>query len=407
MTRPGFVARFAMVSASVLGLCTFLAVPALPFAALPPGLAPVWSAHLTCFGGWFSSTWYVDLAREAGPRFRQIDVTQSITFGNTSAFIQDTNGVVKSGVSDANVTYYGGGPDAVCAPHSQAALPIVNPFPAALSDQSVHWGFNGTTVVQGTPCKLWYSTGGDVVCVDDLGAPLAIVIGGGVLCNISNVSLGPIGDEYFRPNQECERYPVAPCPEEGVANITVFRLHSSGEPLALDNRDFADAAAAPTIACDWPTSKQEGTHMSMWLVAVNTSFGQYGRCHFNGTNYCDASTGIQVGREAPQGVGPSPLQGQCSANLASGSWYSFPAEGGCSSPEAVGGAGCTWSGRRLRTIDAACIVSKAEFQKACRSELGRGFVYRESARIIQAAFASDDPEKGGCPDAMLAAPLVV
>lgn len=339
--------------------------------------------------------WLMDL-RPQRPRFREFTRMPSIPLGTNEWYPWDALQVDVLSMGPPNITYGERG-DGVCALNSWPVINITNPFVEAVRRSGLNWANVKNLTVGGRQCRLWASAElpGWGVCLAEAGEPVLYGTKGFV-CTFSDFAAGPIPDEDFEQTKACQTYPTPPCPNKHVVNLTLYRLHSGSEPLELDNRDLSDLLGAPSIVCDWQTSGQ--TYVTSFAVTANASWGQYGRCHYNGTNWCDASTGRQVGRQAPQGMPGVPLQGQCSGNADRGSWYSFPADGKCLPGEEVGSRGCTWRARPLRTVKASC-VEKAKFRAACQQEIGHGVYQPKSAAIIQRAFASRNPLRGGCPDA--------
>lgn len=334
----------------------------------------------------------------------------SISLGKGAWYPWDVLQLEPLGRGPPNVTYGETG-DAVCAPNSWPVINMSNPFVDAFRTPGLHWTVARTVDIEGRKCRVWQTAKmpGLFIGVADDGSPRLLVQGWYYSCLISKVTVGAIPDKYFEPTQACQNYPTAPCPGSGVVTLTLYRLHSGAEPLVLDDRDLGDALGAPSIICDWPTSGQ--SYVTSFEVTANSSWGQYGRCHFNGTNFCDAQTGKHVGRQSPQGLPGVPQQGQCSDNADRGSWYSFPASGRCRPGEAVGSGGCTWSARPLRTVRASCIEGW-RFRAACQKEIGHTLNAAKSSAIIVRALASGNPLKGGCPaakpgDADAAAVVVV
>jgi len=344
------------------------------------------------------SEWLMDLRPEK-LRYRQVDRTPSLALGSALPYTSDFVHSLRSG--NAPNTTYGESGDAVCAPYAWPVVNISNPFAIAAITSGFGWVRAGSAVVQGHACRTWRSATMPwwSVCVSEDGSPRRFASPFGQLCELSNIHTGPIPDENFTATQACQTYPVPSCPSSSVENLTLYRLHSGSEPIVVENRDLVDVLGAPAIFCYWPSTRQY--YVTVFTVQASASWGQYGRCHYNGTNYCDASTGKQVGRQSPQGLEGVPLQGQCSANQDRGSWYSFPAEGQCQPGEPIGSRGCTWIARPLRTVHAPCIKHKHGFERACKAEVGHGFYQPKSAAIIERALASNDSMKGGCPDAML------
>mmetsp|Transcript_76215 Transcript_76215/g.210305 ORF Transcript_76215/g.210305 Transcript_76215/m.210305 type:complete len:394 (-) Transcript_76215:139-1320(-) len=364
-------------------------------AQLPPGLAPSWSANVSCAPFPLTGEWHMDL-RPKAPRYRQIEHMPSIALGAKVPYTWDILKQDALALTAPDVTYGDTGDD-VCAPSSWPAVNVSDVFVQAVTMTGLRWKSAGSVVVEGTRCRLWRVAGQPwwSVCVAADGSPRRFS-SGWLTCQVSDVRVGPIPDAVFAPSKACQTYPAQPCPNASIVNLTLYRLHDGSEPLAIENRDLGDALGAPTIVCEWPKSGDE--YVTAWAVQASAAWGQYGRCHFNGTNFCDAQTGKQVGRQSPQGLAGVPLQGQCSGNGDRGSWYSFPAEGQCRRGEPLGSRGCTWIARPLRTVHASCLVRRG-LMRACKREVGHGFHMPRSAAVIERALATGDRSRGGCPDA--------
>ena len=87
-------------------------------------------------------------------------------------------------------------------------------------------------------------------------------------------------------------------------------------------------------------------------------------------------------------------EGQCVRNPYVGEWFSLPEGGKCAAGTRPDGKACTWGARRVKTIDAQCML-KHGYVAACGKD-GRA-PFAAAKTIFLDAFASDDPAKGGCP----------
>jgi len=267
----------------------------------------------------------------------------------------------------------------------------------------IDWTSKGVQSANGTQCERWESVHISI-CVGLDGAPVQLTDSrkstspipiGSLSYTFSDAELGPVDASVFEQTPACVNYPIPPCDSTKVVTENIFRLHGGGEPLILDERNFGNLMGQPTIVCDW---NPYGQFVSMWELTASSSYGQYGRCHYNASgnlNYCDAHTGTHVGREAPDGVG-FPTAGQCTPNLETGSWLSFPAGGKCADGAPVGTDGCMYLGKRLRTVHAECVNSPG-LQKACSRFFSNTTKSAEVAAYIKSSFA--DPTQGGCPEA--------
>lgn len=115
-----------------------------------------------------------------------------------------------------------------------------------------------------------------------------------------------------------------------------------------------------------------------------------------------------VGRRGGQMQGEGPHLGQCSPNDDVGSQYSFPAGAKC--PPGVGpgaATGCAWgSAVPVRTIRASCLMRDRALVETCKGEIGQA-PFSHAAAVWSRAFASDDPARGGCPEATPGPELLV
>mmetsp|Transcript_102479 Transcript_102479/g.320306 ORF Transcript_102479/g.320306 Transcript_102479/m.320306 type:complete len:221 (-) Transcript_102479:38-700(-) len=191
---------------------------------------------------------------------------------------------------------------------------------------------------------------------------------------------------------------VQVCQNSKVETLDIYRYHTANDASSLANRNVGDAIGDMHYVCTRYDAKTYKTgFISHWRVAVNTSWGPYAVCNtLLGSNRCFGGGGGHVGREnAVHRAG----KGQCNANQGDGSWYSFPEEGACGHGDVVGANGCTWGeARRVRTIAADCVLEERGLAKACDDVCGHG-PYEQAAAILEAALASADPARGGCPEA--------
>lgn len=124
---------------------------------------------------------------------------------------------------------------------------------------------------------------------------------------------------------------------------------------------------------------------------------------------------VPVGREAAFGVTAD--AGQCSDNSQYGSWFSLPTAGQCQDPnQPMSIAGnCTWRiivrrlrsdsklfstlflpQERVKTIDGKCLLQTQGMLASCLKETK--LPVTNTLKIFSQAFASSDPNQGGCPD---------
>eukprot|EP00927_Polykrikos_kofoidii_P029678 TRINITY_DN2562_c0_g2_i1.p1 TRINITY_DN2562_c0_g2~~TRINITY_DN2562_c0_g2_i1.p1 ORF type:complete len:427 (-),score=65.05 TRINITY_DN2562_c0_g2_i1:115-1395(-) len=216
----------------------------------------------------------------------------------------------------------------------------------------------------------------------------------------SNVVVGPPDEADFALTDACtNHYPLPQCAQFSEVGFDVYRVRSAAEPNSLENRDVGDALGDMAFACD--LAGLDATNVvTKWAVKANSSWGQYGYCLYtNGKNECFGHTGNHVGRESALGLGSGAVQGQCSLNDDVGSWFSFPAEGHCPEGTPLGTRGCTWIAEPIRTISAQCVYIERGLKASCAEELGHAPMTK-SKDIFVAAFATSDPSRGGCPDAV-------
>mmetsp|Transcript_44139 Transcript_44139/g.136401 ORF Transcript_44139/g.136401 Transcript_44139/m.136401 type:complete len:424 (-) Transcript_44139:7-1278(-) len=366
--------------------------------------APAWSANFTSPQTGFSMTgsYFYDSTHR---RIRQLQASPNRIFRPDGKFVADSLSADVPGPYKQNMTV-GQGSDSICKPFK---APYMDPL------RWLRFGWpSGTKIVGGVPCKI-YSLRIPILrpvahlsaCIAADGAPRELnesFPGAqyGLSLAFSNVKVGPLDPRIFQPSEACaERYPTAACPGGRLADLDLYRVHSAAEPSSLENRNVGDAAGDMAFFCTFDAIRKLNTSLvSRWQVQVNSSYGQYGYCLFHGgQNVCYGGTGHQVGRESSLGMGRGHLQGQCSPNEDVGSWFSFPAAAACQPGQPVGTGGCSWGATRLlRTVTARCILQDRGLAAACASEYGHA-PFTRSIAIFKAALASDDPSKGGCPDA--------
>mmetsp|Transcript_88366 Transcript_88366/g.247194 ORF Transcript_88366/g.247194 Transcript_88366/m.247194 type:complete len:445 (-) Transcript_88366:44-1378(-) len=312
----------------------------------------------------------------------------------------------------------GHGDDRVCHP---TPLPYSDPF-AAVEAAAAR---AGEAMVGGKPCDLWRATvpvqGEEqtvTICVGADGVPLEMnstrVAGGRNGTDVTrwyNAVLGPPPAEALEPSEVClHRYPTKECEDLGVVTLDVYRIHSPSEPYTLDDRNAGDALGDMAFTCaqggaagspGGPGGGINGSIVSWWTVEVSRNFGQYAFCRFSRPlrrNICFGGDARRVGRESPLGLGVGRLQGQCSPNLDVGSWFSFPAAGRCADEQPIGANGCTWrNARRVRSIEADCIMKDRGLETTCKSEVGHAPLAK-SATIFANALWYRQPADGGCPE---------
>lgn len=371
-----------------------------------PTVAPSWSADLiydgTMVGTNFSrSPGYIYYDRP-GERYRMKYLARTDFFKPNATQEWDQLCDSRSGVS---VTV-GSGSNGACLHFGQRYQDLFVWLP-----YSKHVG---RKVLEGRPCDVWkldVQMGPSVIelsaCVDAQGLPheynmaTSGKFSGNTTYSFSHHNVSVPGDARFGQTFACEHYPPPPCESQGTTTLDVYRIFGPPEPLELDSRNTGDVLGDTSFVCTQGSSSfYQSKLITRWSVRVDTAFGQYALCNYNGTaNRCDGEIN-RVGRRSSQMSGGGPVMGQCSSNGDVGSQYSFPVQAKCSYGQELG-RDCAWgSAKPLRTIHARCLMHERGLLAACAREFGHA-PFLESARIWEAAFASDDPANGGCPDANL------
>mmetsp|Transcript_122950 Transcript_122950/g.244619 ORF Transcript_122950/g.244619 Transcript_122950/m.244619 type:complete len:431 (-) Transcript_122950:177-1469(-) len=375
-----------------------------------PVLAPSWTAsvNLTYSSGKLASSqgkWSYDGPRQRWRLSTCMNETIFRTAGDSICNDQlAVNATQRNGLQ-VNLTV-GQGAGQVCKAYRQ---PYYDFFALLAHSERI-----GNSSVGGEPCDIWAISFSSVnftlsACVAADGVPRQLNVSNGavsykllnqMIYTLSDPHIGHISDDAFAPSDACAfRYPQPACTTvaKQVVPLTVYRVHDQKEPLYLENRNTGDALGDMAFFCD--VAGLDATQfVTKWSVAANASWGQYGYCLFSGgKNMCYGNTGKQVGRESALGASSHVAQGQCSQNLVTGSWYTFPDEGRCLPGTAVGTHGCTWSAMRVRTVHASCIIQDHGLKASCAAERGHAPM-KTSAAIFEAALATSDITKGGCPD---------
>jgi len=366
-----------------------------------PWLAPSWSAHAVQEYGASSipaqvGTFWRDRPRERW-RFQSC---------NRDGFCTDELRMHVGGPTayNFNITI-GFGSDSVCQPFTSPYTDLFDGMHEAVR--------NGTSEVAGEQCTIWTasvqsetSTRSLSACIASDGVPRQFNLSNGLAFKaasvqhwtFSNITVGQVAHKALTSSDACtNRYPMPPCPNDGaLESLELYRVRGSEEPNLLGNRNLADALGEMAYFC---SGAADATKLvTLWSLQANSSWGQYGNCLYKGgKNKCYGNTGRCVGRQSPPGLGKGPLQGQCSLNYEVGNWYSIPVDGECPKGSAIGTAGCTWSGRALRSVEAGCILEERGLKESCAAEQGLPGMPK-SVAILKAALATSDPAQGGCPD---------
>lgn len=283
----------------------------------------------------------------------------------------------------------------------------------------------GWKVIEGEACRMWsfkvqtpYLDIDESACVGTDGIPREVseTFGdiSGKFSGHSHYRLTPTsardpGDAAFEVSQACAtNYPVPPCAVDKVSRLDVYRVFGPPEPLLLQDRNAGDVLGDASFVCTQASGASYRSKLiTHWSVNVSESFGQYALCNYDGKdNVCSGppSQLQHVGRRSSQMAGAGPYLGQCSENEDVGSQYSFPTAAMCP-PGVAPGSGCAWGGAKpVRTVQASCIMEDRGLLDACLRDMGHA-PFQEAARVWEAAFASDQPALGGCPDAPTSGPV--
>jgi len=380
-------------------------------AASGPYLVPAWIADFKQVTGATSmGTFSGKFSRDAtNQRFRLWGCSPQPVFQPDGKMCYDQ---LSKNISDGpqlNLTY-GTGPQAGC---KEMSSPYSDIF-AALRLSKFQ---RNDSTASGEPCAIWalYVNTKAIqtnitACIASDGSPRELNTSSSIAykaaskstLTFSNVQVGPQGDEVFTPSEVCKKGPLPPCKFSGVDTLDIYRVRSLGEPNELDNRNVGDGLGDMAFFCALGEGIDPNEVVSRWTVEVNKSYGPYRYCIYTKAigNFCSGS-GNLVGRQSALGLGIGDAMGQCSPNNDTGSWLSIPKTGKCPPGARVGDGGCTWTARPLRTVKASCIFSDRGLQKVCNEERGHAPLLR-SAAIFEAALATSDPQKGGCPDAVAA-----
>jgi len=393
-----------------------------------PDVPAQWSADLEYLGIFGQASAMATgqgtfLYDRTGRRNRMTYLASVSYFTPNHTYSQDTLTITRpDGTASSNQTT-DSGENGVCMPgFVNNGTPYEDPFSWMRQADPV-----GSKDVQGVKCTIYKQSKQTprlrfeiAVCVDTDGLPREYNQSGGFgafsmtnVMRLSNFKLADPGDDAFKVTDGCSKYyPRPPCPDSRVGPIDVYRVFGPPEPQELDDRNTGDVLGDLAFICTQGASdeytKKVITH---WKVNVSYAFGQYSLCNFNGKrNFCTGPDAQRqtVGRRSGQGQGRGQAGGQCTENPDVGSQYSFPSEAKCPPGISPGAdTGCAWGGAvPLRTVPASCIMKDHGLLEACKREIGHA-PFTQSAAIWAAAFASDDPLKGGCPDASPGVPIVV
>ncbi|CAE8712987.1 unnamed protein product [Polarella glacialis] len=402
--------RKCLLQLAIVGLLVSFATGTGLDGRVGPYLAPSWSADFGLNVGIFAQSHGFYFHDRPHLRNRQVWTLPIGLFRPGDVAYYD---ILNIG-SWHNVTV-GQASDAVCKPTPQAHY-------FDLMSGLDHGTHMGSRVVEGTACEVWAASLPDgtrtEACIAEDGVPRELnstanmMIGhttaafkGITSLRFNNVRFGALSEDTFAQTTACaSKYPTPPCSvprSTQMTTLNLYRIRSASEPDEIQNRNVGDALGDMAFLCAEEAGKvYNGSVITHWRLTANTSWGQYAYCvYIDGENTCQGGTAQLVGRESGFGMGNGPLQGQCSENAERGSWFSLPAAGQCGPGEAVGSRGCTWGGAvALRSIAASCLFEERLLAASCAREQGHA-PFTKSAAILEAALASSDPAKGGCPEA--------
>eukprot|EP01060_Flectonema_neradi_P024753 TRINITY_DN3363_c0_g2_i1.p1 TRINITY_DN3363_c0_g2~~TRINITY_DN3363_c0_g2_i1.p1 ORF type:complete len:400 (+),score=43.33 TRINITY_DN3363_c0_g2_i1:131-1330(+) len=183
----------------------------------------------------------------------------------------------------------------------------------------------------------------------------------------------------------------APIKEE-VFDMFIF--HPDGE-YNISDQNLADLVGDTVFICqDYNnTAVDDYELISLYSVKVNPNWGQYALCNGYSPPKCTGSEIFHVGREGPYFIGEH--AGQCTSHPETGTWWSLPARGRCSSSSSILNGTCTWDIiEKKKTINKTCVLGD-HFVSACKEDVRLPFP--TASQILKDAFTETDPSKGGCP----------
>lgn len=184
----------------------------------------------------------------------------------------------------------------------------------------------------------------------------------------------------------------------GTVEKELFIFHPE-DNFDLAGQDWGDDLGDVFFICE--DMQKNGSHFSsayQWishfLVTFNGTIGQYQNC-IGYPSSCKGDNDFYVGKEAPLGLGHQ-VSGQCENNTAIGNWYSMPVGGQCASLDQLKDGSCSWFPQRLKTINGSCLFDVDDYVALCKQDQRAPF--STAALAFNAAFNSDDPTLGGCPE---------
>lgn len=263
--------------------------------------------------------------------------------------------------------------------------------------------FAGTEKVLGINCELWRWANRYLLALSEDNIPVVLNTtepsrGNVVSYEFLTFEEGVDGD-FFNKDWESMCYSPPTCGDDPrVITEDVFVFHPE-DSFDVVNQDVADERGDVFFVCEDLLSgggKNVFDHnyalISQYKLRRLGTIGQYRNC--NGyPPFCSGKNDYYVGREAALGLG-FPNAGQCTPNIPTGSWFSLPAGGHCSSsttPSNVLGVDCTWEiVSRVKTINGSCLFVDLGFHDLCALDGKAPFLRAEEA--FSHAFADD-----GCP----------
>mmetsp|Transcript_33961 Transcript_33961/g.89107 ORF Transcript_33961/g.89107 Transcript_33961/m.89107 type:complete len:254 (-) Transcript_33961:537-1298(-) len=233
----------------------------------------------------------------------------------------------------------------------------------------------------------------------------------------SSVKLGGGADPPPRPAPA----PLCPVQNPLQVSLDLFFFHPppTGSALTFANHDMADALGDALFACADRFSLQKfgDKLLTRVTVTVDTRFGGYASCTDSEPGSCEigarlpgsldiVSNNMSVGRHVATFWHTCGelinATGQCTPNVATGSWYSFPAKGQCARGTTVGAANCTWAVETVhRTVETACLFARglnATCDNATVVSTG-GCSFNTTASLLRSATDPDGPAP--CPSVPL------
>eukprot|EP01102_Stenamoeba_stenopodia_P009548 TRINITY_DN2828_c0_g1_i1.p1 TRINITY_DN2828_c0_g1~~TRINITY_DN2828_c0_g1_i1.p1 ORF type:complete len:447 (-),score=77.83 TRINITY_DN2828_c0_g1_i1:47-1387(-) len=294
-------------------------------------------------------------------------------------------------------------------------LPGVGSFKSLFS-WITYSNYNGQVTIDGRLCNEWLlpvpQLGGNLV-LDVLASnssvpvrfsapfkPFTSTENGNITYIFSTqFTVEPIDPSVFEIPDNC--YHQLVCPAGPTVNTSFYLFHSVDD-YTLINTNVADLLGDVGFVCQ-ALLGDAFTYFS-WIseyeMEVNTTWGQYGFCNFGS---CIGGASDRIGKEAPDGV--TVQGGQCANNSDIGNWFSLPPFNSSLCPSYANGTvgingtewyGCGWNViKKVKTIDGTCL-QKNGFEQACRNDTT--FPFPTAQTVWKAAFATEDPNQGGCPE---------